>query len=94
VHFTNETHVDLEELYSKRILREQDTRYESENMQSMLDMKEVKLHFAAFVFSHHKSFLIFYNDEHDTSSMIIKKFFKSRKSKYETKKQHHQRVIE
>jgi hypothetical protein len=63
-------------------------------MQSMLDMKKVKLHFAAFVFWHHKSFLIFYNDEHDTSSMIIKKSSKSRKSKYETKKQHHQRVVE
>jgi uncharacterized protein YaiI (UPF0178 family) len=50
VHFTDEAHVDLEELYSKRILREQGTRYESENMQSMLDMKKVKLHFAAFVF--------------------------------------------
>jgi hypothetical protein len=93
VHFTNETHADPKELYSKRILREEDTRYESENMQSMSDMKKIKLHFAASVFWHHKSFLIFYNDEHDTSLVIIKKSSKSRKSKYETKKQHHQKVV-
>jgi hypothetical protein len=63
-------------------------------MQSMPDMKEVKLHFAASVSWHHKSPLIFYNDEHDTPPMIIKKPPKSRKSKYETKEQHHQRVVE
>jgi uncharacterized protein YaiI (UPF0178 family) len=50
VHFTDEAHADPKELYSKRILREEGTRYESENMQSMLDMKEVKLHFAASMF--------------------------------------------
>ncbi len=93
VHWTNEAHVDSRELYSKRILREEDRRYESQNMQSMLEVKKIKLHFAAFVFWHHKSLLIFYNNKHDTLS-IIKKPSKSRKSKYETKKQHHQRVVE
>jgi hypothetical protein len=62
-------------------------------MQIMFDMKEVKLHFAASVFRHHKGSLIFYNDEYDTSLVIIKKLSTSRKSKYETKKQHYQRVV-
>jgi hypothetical protein len=94
VHFTNEAHVDSKELYSKRILREEDTRYESQNMQSMFEMKEIKLHFAASVSWHHKSLLIFYNDEHDSSLVIIRKSLKPRKSKYETKEQHHQRIVE
>ena len=94
VHFTDEAHADPGELYSKRVLREEGTRYEPENMQSMPYMKGVKLHFAASVSWHHKSPLIFYNDEHDTPPVIIKKPSKPRKSKYETEEQHHQKVVE
>ncbi len=94
VHFTNEARLNSNETYSKRILREEGTRYETRNMQFMLNMKEVKLHFAASIFWHHKSPLLFYNDEHDSSFVIIKKSLKSRKSKYETMNQHHQRVVE
>jgi hypothetical protein len=50
VHFTDEAHLDLDEIFSKRVLREESTRFEPENMQIMSDMKEVKLHFAASVF--------------------------------------------
>jgi hypothetical protein len=65
IHFTDEAHFDPGESYSKRVLREEGTRYEPQNMQPMPDMKGVKLHFAASISWHHKSPLLFYNDEHD-----------------------------
>jgi hypothetical protein len=73
VHFTNETHLNSNEIFAKRVLREQSTRYEAANMQVMSQIKEVKLHFEASISWHHKSSLIFYNDEHDSSLVIIKK---------------------
>lgn len=94
VHFTDEAHFDPDECYSKRILREEGTRYESENLQSMPDMKGVKLHFGASISWWHKSSLEFYNDEHDPPPVVTKKPPKPRKSKYETVEQHHQRVVE
>jgi hypothetical protein len=94
VHFSNETHFDSDETYSKRVLREQNTRYESQNMQIMLNMKKVKLHFEISIFWHHKSSLQFYNDEHDSSFVVIKKSLKSRRSRNQTKKTYQQRIIE
>jgi hypothetical protein len=73
IHFTNETHLNSNEVFAKRVLREQDTRYEAANMQVMSHMKDVKFHFEALIFWHHKSSLLFYNDEHDSSSVVIKK---------------------
>jgi hypothetical protein len=84
IHFTDETHFDSDETYSKRVLREEETRYEICNMQIMFNLKDVKLHFAASIFWHHKSPLQFYNDEHDSSSVITKKSFKSRRSRHQT----------
>jgi hypothetical protein len=84
VHFTDEAHLDPSESYSKKILREEGTRYEARHMQSMPNMKGVKLHFAASISWHHKSPLLFYNDEHDPPPVITKKPPKPRKSKYET----------
>lgn len=94
VHFTNEAHIDLNQTYSKRVLREKDTRYEPQNLQSMPDMKGVKLHFAISISWHHKGPLLFYNDKHDSSSVVIKKLSKSRKSKYQTNDQYKQRLID
>jgi hypothetical protein len=94
VHFTNETHLNSNKIFAKRVLREQSTRYEAANMQVMSQMKEIKLHFEASISWHHKSSLIFYNDEHDSSLVIIKKSFKSRRSRYQTKETYQQRVLE
>ncbi len=94
VHFIDEAHFDLDEIFSKRVLREESTRFESENMQIMSDMKEVKLHFAISIFWHHKNSLQFYNDEHDSSLVVIKKLLKSRRSRYQTKKTYQQRIVE
>jgi hypothetical protein len=81
VHFTNETHLNSNEIFAKKMLREQSTRYEAANMQIMFQIKEVKLHFEVSISWHHKSSLIFYNDEHDSSLVIIKKSLKSRRSR-------------
>jgi hypothetical protein len=94
VHFTNEAYFDSDESYSKRVLREKSTRYETQNMQIMIDMKKMKLHFEASIFWHHKSSLQFYNDEHDSLFVIIKKSFKSRRSRNQTKKTYQQRILE
>lgn len=94
IHFTDEAHVDPDQVHSEHILREEGTRYEAENMQPMPDMKGVKFHFAASISWHHKGKLQFYNDEHDPPLVVTKKPPKPRKSKYETMDQHHQRVVE
>ncbi len=49
VHFTNEAHFDPSQTFEERVLREEGTRYESENLQKMPDMKGVKLHVAASI---------------------------------------------
>jgi hypothetical protein len=51
-------------------------------------------HIAAFVFWHHKSSLQFYNNENDFLDVKILKSRKSRKKKYKSKEEHHQRVVE
>jgi hypothetical protein len=94
IHYIDEAHIDSDKTYSKRVLREEETRYEACNMQIMLDLKSVKLHFVVSIFWHYKSPLQFYNDEHDLSLVIIKKSFKSRRSRYLTEETHQQRIIE
>jgi hypothetical protein len=59
----------------------------------MFDMKRVGLYFAVSIFRRHKSSSQFYNDEHDKLLVILKKPSWLRKSKYETKNQHHSRAI-
>jgi hypothetical protein len=49
VHFSDEAHFDSNQTFSDRVLREEETRYEPENMQTMLDMKSVKLHVVVFI---------------------------------------------
>lgn len=46
--------------YFKRVLREEGTRFESETLQPMSDMKGVRLHFAASISWHYKGELQFY----------------------------------
>lgn len=67
IHFTDETHFDSDETYSKRMLREEGTRYEASNMQIMSDLKNVKFYFVVSISWHHKSPLQFYNNEHNSS---------------------------
>jgi curved DNA-binding protein CbpA len=94
VHFTNEAHFDSNQMLQKQTLREEDIRYEKKNMQTMSNMKRIKLHVVVFISWHHKEVLQFYNDEHDMSDIQIKKSRKSRKRKHETKNEYRQRVIE
>ena len=54
VHFSDEAYFDPDQTYNQFILREEGTRYEPENMQSMPDIKGVKLHVAASISWHHK----------------------------------------
>jgi hypothetical protein len=49
VHFTNEANFDSDQMYEERVLREEGTRYEAENLQTMPEMKKVKLHVVAFI---------------------------------------------
>lgn len=63
-------------------------------MQPIPDMKGVKLHVAASISWHHKGALQFYNDEHNTPAIQIKKPPKPRKSKYETADDHRQKLAE
>jgi hypothetical protein len=94
VHFTDEAHFDPDQMFEQRILREEGTRYEPENMQTMSSMKGVKLHIACSVSWHHKGALQFYNDEHDMPDIQIKKPRKPRKRKHDTEDEYRQRVAE
>jgi hypothetical protein len=67
--FTDEAHVDSNQVHRGCILRKEGTRLHSDNLQEMPDTQRVKLHMAGFVSWHAKDSLIFYNDENDPSSM-------------------------
>jgi hypothetical protein len=82
IRFINETHFDLDESYSKKVLREEETRYKVSNMQIMFDLWNVKLHFVVSIFWNLKSSLQFYNDKHDSLTVIIKKSLKLNRSWY------------
>jgi hypothetical protein len=69
VHFSNEAYFDSNQMFDERVLRENSTRYEFENMQTMSIMKRVKLHVAVSISWHYKRALQFYNDEHDMSDI-------------------------
>jgi hypothetical protein len=86
--------VNSAQISSEYILREKGTRYESQNIEKSSDLKSVIFHVAAFVFWHHKDPLQFYNDENDFLNVKIFKSRKPRKRKYESKEEHHQRIIE
>jgi hypothetical protein len=94
VHFTNEAHFDSNQMFQKQTLREEDIKYEKKNMQTMSNMKRIKLHVVVSISWHHKGTLQFYNDEHDMSDIQIKKSRKSRKRKHETENEYRQRVVE
>jgi hypothetical protein len=54
IHFIDETHFDSNQTFQKRILREESTRYETENMRTLSNMKRIKLHIAVSISWHHK----------------------------------------
>lgn len=56
--FTNKAHVDSDQMSRICILREEDIRLNSNNMQKMSDTQKVKLHMIDFIFWHHKDSLI------------------------------------
>jgi hypothetical protein len=86
--------VNSVEVFFEYILREKNTKYKFQNIQKFNDLKNVIFHVVAFVFWHYKNSLQFYNDENDFLDVKIFKSQKSRKRKYESKKEHHQRIIE
>ena len=94
VHFIDEAHFDSHQTFEERVLREEGTRYESKNLQTMPEMKGVKLHVAASISWHHKGALQFYNDEHDLPNIQIKKPRKPRRTKAMTNEQYQQKVAE
>ena len=94
MHFTNEAHFDSNQMFEERVLREKSTRYETKNLQTMFDMKKIKLHVAASISWHYKGTLQFYNDEHDVLEIQTKKPRKPRRRKAETKNDYRQRINE
>lgn len=82
VTFTNEAHVDSNQMHRDCIFKKENIQLHSNNLQKMSDTQKVKLHMTDFVSWHVKGSLIFYNNEHDSSLVQVKKNFKSRRSKY------------
>lgn len=100
IHFTDEAHIDPSEFAQEYVLREQGTRYEAYNLQKnstqniWQSLDGAKLHIAASISWHHKSELLFYNDE-DNHLPIPKKPLKPRRRPTtETEDQYQQRVVE
>jgi len=92
--FTDEAHVDPNASHAPRILREQGTRYQPENIMERPAKKGVTVHMAAWCSWYRKApELIFYNDELDQLPKP-KKPRKPRRSKYEDIQQYEQRVAE
>ena len=64
--FTDEAHIDPSSQAQGNILREQGTRYATENIQERGEKIGVKLHIAAWINWHEKApKLEFYNDEEE-----------------------------
>ena len=74
VHFTDEAHLDVDEVFQGRILREEGTVINSENMQEM-SSKELghSLHFEARISYWDRSFFLFYNDNKEVIPDIVVK---------------------
>jgi hypothetical protein len=94
LHRDNEAHIDPSSMVQGRILREQGTRYDTENIQERPEKQGVRLHIAAWINWYEKAEkLEFYNDENDS---IIKprRPQKPRKTMYETKDEFSQRILQ
>ena len=91
--FTDEAHIDPGSRAQGRILREQGTRYDPENIQERGSKQGNKLHIAGWINWYEKSSnLIFYNDEEDTTTRP-KRPRKPRKTKYQTQEDYDLQVL-
>ena len=94
VFFTDEAHFDPSSQGVSRILREQGTRYNPENIQQRPELESVKLHVAGWVNWHAKcERLEFYNDEEEYEFRPSTRG-RPRRSKYEPEEAYSQRVLE
>ena len=92
--FTDEAHFDPSSQGISRILREQGTRYNPENIQQRPELEGVKLHVAGWVNWHAKcERLEFYNDEEEYEFRSSTRG-RPRRSKYEPEEAYSQRVLE
>jgi hypothetical protein len=94
--FTDEFHLDPAAQAIGYILRENGTRYNTENIQERPQLEGVKLHVAGWVNWHSKcKKLEFYKDEKDENEGIIKPRLppKPRKSKYESESEYNTRLL-
>ena len=93
MYFTDEAHIDPSSKPQGLILREQGTRYNTENIQERPEKEGVRLHVAAWINWHEKADkLEFYNDEND---LTIKppRPPKPRKTMYETEDEFSRRIL-
>jgi hypothetical protein len=94
VYFTDEAHIDPSSITQGRILREQGTRYSTENIQERPEKSGVQLHIAAWINWHGKAEkLEFYNDERD-SVIRPRRPPKPRRTMYETEEDFSQRILQ
>ncbi len=92
--YTDECHIDPSSLKQGFILREEGTRYNTENIQQRPEKKGVRLHIAAWINWHAKADKIeFYNDEREVVRRPPRAP-KPRKSKYEAEDQFQYRLLE
>lgn len=84
IFFTDEAHIDPSSNSQGYILREQGTRYDTENIQERGEKKGVRLHIAGWINWYRKAEkLEFYNDENDYIQQL-KRPPKPRKTMYES----------
>jgi hypothetical protein len=94
VFFTDEAHVDPTSQTQGYILREEGTRYDTENIEERGEKKGVRIHVAAWINWHSKAEkLEFYHDEEDRVERP-KRPKKPRKSKYESNEEFEGRIKE
>ena len=97
VHFTDEAHVDPGAMARERVLREEGTALEPENLQEMPAFQGTKLHISAEISWYKIGKLQFYNDENDPPEVVIKKPKKRKPNKprkKESQEQFEQRLRE
>jgi hypothetical protein len=91
--FTDEAHLDPTSQQQGYILREEGTRYNTENVQIRGEKKGIKLHIAGWVNWYAKGELEFYHDEEDSIEPPTRPA-KPRKSKYQSEDEYKARIVE
>jgi hypothetical protein len=94
VYFTDEAHIDPTSVTQGYILREQGTRYKTENIQERPEKTGIQLHIAAWINWHHKAEkLEFYHDENNTT-LKPRRPRKPQQTMYESKEDFSQRLLQ